>query len=83
MKYFLSLTVGLFFTQTANAYDCNQLRQYIEMSLSGHELMTSTLVEHLANNPQDGDTQLRFMTAIDQELEKASKWASIYTAMCK
>ena len=86
MKYFLTLTVGLFFTQTANAYDtydCNQLTEYLEMHLSGHKLMTSTLVEHIKKNPEDKDTQFNIMAAIDRDFEKASKWAVIYTAMCK
>ena len=86
MKYFLALTVGLFFTQTANAYDtydCNGLRNYLDMHLAGHKLMTSALVEHVKKNPEDRDTERNIIAARDRDFEAASKWATIYTAICK
>ena len=46
-------------------------------------MLSSAFVEHATKYPEDKDTQRNIGAAMDQDFEKASKWAVIYTAMRK
>jgi hypothetical protein len=82
-KYFVALTVGLFITQSANAYDCNELKENVELWLAGHEYWSDELDKIVQENRRDGQTKEGFQQSRASSLEEAVKWATIYAALCK
>ena len=74
---------GISITQSANAYDCNELKENVEFWLAGHEYWSDELDKIVQENRRDGQTKEGFQQSRASSLEEAVKWATIYAALCK
>lgn len=83
MKYVFALTAVLFFTQPANAYECPELREYVEQTLAGHKYWNYELDRIVREGRKDGEAKESFQQMRATSLEEAVKWATIYAALCK